>query len=225
MSFFRATWNVLHKDLLIEIRTGEIVLSTGLFAAVVAVVASMAFGVNAARPENALAGTLWISIFFSGILALGRTFSREREFGAWISLMTTPVPRSAVFLGKALGVLIFLTAVELALVPMVAIFFRAPVLSNIGATALVLFLGTLGFAAVGTLFAAMTVRTRLRDLLLGAILYPLLAPLLISATKATSAIASGQGLSGAAGYIELIAVMDILYIAGGLWLFGPVMEE
>ncbi len=225
MSFFGTVWLVLAKDLRVELRTKEILFSTVLFALLIVLLAAFAFDLNALPSRVAAGGVLWITIAFAGILALSRTFLREREFGVWRALLMTPVSRSALYVGKLLGVLVFLLIVELILVPLLELFFHAPMLRHAGALGLILVLGTFGYAAIGTFFAAMTIRTRLRDLLLGVILYPLISPILICAVKATGAVLVGDGLGGAAFYLKLLVFIDLVYFIGGLWLFGFVMEE
>ncbi len=225
MSFFRATWTIFLKDLRVEARSREIVLSTALFALLVVLLAAFSFNLNSLSAVDASAGVLWIAITFSGMLALGRTFVRERDFNVWNAMLMTPVSRAALYMGKLLGVLVFLLVVEIVLLPIIELFFHAPILAHLIYLVPILFLGTLGYSAVGTLFAAMTVRTRLKDLLLGVILYPLVAPILIAAVKATAAVIAGDGLAGAADYLKLLVVIDIIYIVGGLWLFGPLMED
>ncbi len=225
MSFVSTMWTVFKKDLRIELRTREVTLSTFLFAFLVVLVAAFALDLHTAADAGSSSGVFWVAIAFAGVLALSRTFEREREFGVWQALSMTPTPPSAIYLGKALGVFFFLIVVEALLIPLIDLFFHASFLSHLLPLIPVFVLATLGYAACGTLFAAMTIRTRLRDLLLGVILYPLLAPLLISAQKATVTILGGDGLEGASDYINLLLILDAIYLVGGLWLFGPVMED
>ncbi len=225
MSFLAAALTVFRKDLGVELRSKEIVFSTALFALLVVLLSAFSFGLNLLPGVDASAGVLWVAVAFSGVLTLSRTFLREREAGVWDALLMTPVPRGAIYLGKLLGVATFLLAVELALIPFVQLFFHAPLLQRLHLLLPVLLLATRGYAAVGTLVGTMTIRTRLRDVLLGVILFPLIAPLLIAAEKATATILSGGGLTSAVDFLELLVVIDTLYLAGGLWLFGPLMEE
>jgi heme exporter protein B len=225
LSFLEATIAVLVKDLNIEMRSREIVFSTVLFAVLVVLLSAFAFDLSFLARGSASAGVLWIAISFSGMLALSRTFVREREFGVWTSMLMTPAPRAALYLGKMLGVLIFLFAVEIVLLPIIQLFFHAPMMQHFFSLLPILLLGTLGYAAVGTLFAAMTVRTRMRDLLLGVILYPLVAPILISAVKATGTVLVEGSLVQAVGYLKLLGAIDVLFVVGGMWLFGPLMED
>lgn len=225
MRFLRAVWVVFVKDLLVELRTREIILSTGLFALLVVVLAAFAFGLNTMPGVDASCGVLWIAVAFSGILALGRTYMRERDFGVWTALLMTPVPRAALYMGKMLGLLVFLLVVEIVLIPVIELFFHAPLLANIHLLAPILLAGTLGYAAAGALFGAMTIRTRMKDLLLGVILFPLVAPLLIASVKATEAVLAGHGFAGASDFIKLILIFDGIFILGGLWLFDVLMED
>ncbi|MCP4600354.1 MAG: ABC transporter permease [Proteobacteria bacterium] len=225
MNFIRATLAIFMKDLRIELRSREVVLSTAMFALLIVLLSHFAFGLNTLPGSDASAGVLWIAISFSGILALSRTFIRESEFNVWTAILMTPTSRAALYLGKVLGVLVFLMIVELILIPVIELFFHADLIAHLGSLIPILLLGTLGYAAVGTLFAAMTVRTRMRDLLLGVILYPLAAPILITAVKASSAIIAGDGLAAASDYLKLLIVIDIVFMVGGLWLFGPLMED
>lgn len=225
MSFLSTAWIVLLKDLRAELRTREIVLTTVLFAVLVVLLAAFAFGLGVAPAPDAAAGVLWIAVAFAGVLALNRTFLRERELGVWTAMLLSPAPRAALYLGKVLGVMTFLLITEIILVAVIQFLFHAPLLTNIGPLIPILLLGTIGYATVGTLFAAMTIRTRLRDLLLGVILFPLVSPVLISAVKATAAIAAGKGLAAAADWLPLIVVLDAIFLVGGLWLFGALMED
>jgi len=216
---------VLAKDLRIELRSGEIFLTTTLFALLVVLLSAFAFNLNSLSASDVSSGVLWIAIAFSGLLSLSRTYAREREFGVWNAMLLAPIESSALFLGKALGVLVLLLLTEAVLLPIIQLFFHAPLLDNLLSLLPILLLGTLGYALVGTLFAAMTVRTRLKELLLGVILYPLIAPILISGVKATGVILSGEGLAAAADYLRLLVVIDVLYGLGGRWLFGTLMED
>ena len=225
MIVLRGALAVLLKDLKIELRTLEVILATALLALLTVVLAAFAFGAGAAAGEGAAPGVLWIAVAFGGILALNRTFLRERELGVFTAVLMSPLPRAALFLGKTLGVAVFLLVVEAILVPIVALLFHAPLLANLGALVPILLLGTLGYAAAGTLFAAMTVRTRLKDLLLGVVLFPLVAPALIAAITGTGAVLAGGGIAGAADHLRLLAAYDLLFVAGGLWLFGALFED
>ena len=158
MSFAATVWLITRKDLLIEVRSREILYTTVFFAVACVLVFAFGFVREGRAVTDAAAGILWIAIAFSGTLALGRAFERERQNETLRALMLAPVDRPALYIGKLLGVLILLALVEVVLVPLVALMFQAPLFQHAWLTLGLLGAGTLGFAAVGTLFAAMLVR-------------------------------------------------------------------
>jgi heme exporter protein B len=222
---------VLSKDLRIEASTREIVTTAAFFAVLVMVLMSVAFASGPAPTTRVAPGVLWIAVLFSSVLALGRSWQREREESALQGLLVSPIPRAAIWLGKAIGVFVFLVAVEVVVVPLVALLFHVDLPRVAGYLTLIMLFGTAGMAATGTLFGAMTVRTRARDLLLAAVLFPLLSPALLSSVAATREVfyASASGLpidaSEVQGWLLLLGVFDLVAIAGGMALFGALLEE
>lgn len=229
--FFQSALAILGKDLRIELATKEIVTTAGFFAALVAIMASVAFTTGPETTTRVAPGALWLSIAFASILALGRSWQREREESALLGLLVSPAPRGAIWLGKAAGVLGFVLAVEVVVVPLVALLFQVDLPRVIGPLSLVMLLGTIGVAATGTLFGAMTVRTRARELLLATVLFPLLSPALLSSVAATREIfyaaASGQpvDLAEVGDWLLLLLVFDVVSVAGGLAMFGALVED
>jgi heme exporter protein B len=216
---------VAGKDLRIELRTREIVTTAGFFAALVAVMASVAFYSGTVTTTRVAPGAIWLAIAFASVLALGRTWQREREDSALLALLISPAPRASIFAGKAIGVVVFITMVESVVVPVVAILFHVdlgPILAPFGS---VLALGTIGIAATGTLFGAMTVRTRARDLVLATVLFPLLSPTLVSGVAATRELFLGSPFEDIRDYLVLLATFDFVAIAGGVALFGALLED
>ena len=226
MSFAATVWLVMRKDLRIEIRSREILYTTLFFA--VACVLVFAFGfVREGRPlEDASAGILWIAIAFSGTLALGRAFDRERHNETLRALMLAPVARPALYVGKLLGVLVLLAAVEIVVVPMIALMFQANLLAHAWLMSALLVAGTIGFAAVGTLFAAMLVRARSRDVLLPILLYPITIPVIIAGVRGTAALLQAEvDLPMARAWLSMLVFFDVVFITIALWVFEPVMTE
>lgn len=224
--FLRTVWLVTRKDLLIEIRSREIVYTTLFFA--MSCVLVFAFGfVHDGRPvEDAAAGILWIAIAFSGTLALGRAFERERQSETLRALMMAPVDRPAIYVGKLVGVLVLLAAVEAIVVPLVALMFQAPVFAHPLLMAGLLVSGTVGFAAVGTLFAAMLVRARSRDVLLPILLYPITIPVIIGGVRGTAALLQTDAdLPMATTWLSMLVFFDVVFITLALWTFEPSMTE
>jgi len=225
-AFVRAVWLVTRKDLLIETRTREILLTTVFFA--LACVLVFAFGfVKEGRPmEDVAAGILWIAIAFSGTLALGRAFERERQGETLRALLIAPIDRPALYLGKLLGILILLAAVEILIVPLVALMFQAALFDHALLMIGLLAAGTVGFAAVGTLFAAMLVRARSRDVMLPVLLYPITVPVIIGGVRGTAALlAPTADVAMARLWLSMLVFFDVVFITLALWTFEPVMTE
>ena len=213
------------KDLAIERRTREILTTAGFFAVLVAVMSSLAFSFGESTTSKVAPGAIWIPTAFASVLALGRTWQREREDSALTALLVSPIPRASIFLGKAVGVFVFVSFVELLVVPVVALLFHVELIPLLLPLAVVMALGTIGVAAAGTLFGAMTVRTRARDLVMASVLFPLLSPTLLSGIGATRELVSGSPLSELGDYLILLAAFDFLALAGGLTLFGALLED
>ena len=226
MSLLQAVWTIAQKDLVIETRSRELAYTTLFFAVSVVVMFSFSFVVEGVPLTDAAAGILWVAIAFSGTLALGRTFERERQADTLKALLLSPVERPAVYLGKLAGVLLLMLMVEAIIVPLVGLLFRAPIdrapLLLIG----LLVTGTLGFAAVGTLFAAMLIRAHSRDVLLPVLLYPITVPLVIAGVRGTASIfAPEPNLAVAQAWLSMLVFFDAVFLTLALWVFGPVMSE
>jgi heme exporter protein B len=222
--FFKQVAIVAKKDLRIELATGEIVTTSGFFAVLVAVMASLAFFAGQDAQRDVAPGVIWVSVAFSSVLALSRTWQRERDDGALRGLLVSPLSRAAIFAGKAVGVAVFVSAVELVVVPVTAILFDLDLARLAGPLALLLLAATPGIAASGTLFGAMTVRTRARDLVLAAVMFPLLAPCLLSGVAGTRALFDGASLFELRDYFSLLLLFGFVFVAGGLGLFELVVE-
>jgi heme exporter protein B len=231
VGLFSSAWTVFAKDLRIEAATREIVTTAAFFAVLVAILASVSLASGPQTTTRVAPGALWLSIVFASVLALGRSWQREREESALLGLLVSPVPRAAIWCGKAAGVFVFLLAVEMVVVPLVALLFHVDLLAVMAPLALVMVFGTVGVAATGTLFGAMTVRTRARELLLASVLFPLLSPALVSSVSATREVflASATGQAVDVGevrdWLVLLGVFDLVAIVGGVAMFGALLEE
>jgi heme exporter protein CcmB len=226
MQLIRAAWLITRKDLLIEFRSREIVYTTLFFAVSVMLVFSFSFVREGVAIEGAAGGILWVAIAFSGTLALGRAFERERQNETLRGLLMSPAERPAIYLGKLAGILLLLAAVEVVVVPMVALMFQAPLFRYPGLMAGLLLTGTLGFAAVGTLFAAMLVRTRSRDVLLPLLLYPITVPVIIAGVRGTAALLQAEAdLPMARAWLSMLVFFDVVFVTLALWTFEAVMTE
>jgi heme exporter protein B len=221
----RAAWLVFAKDLAIERRTREIVVSTALFSLLVAVLASLSFYLDDVDARAVAPGVLWISVSFSGVLAVSRSFSRERDHEAMRGLLLSPTPPSAIYLGKALSALAFLAIVELLLVPIVALLYHVDLVRVMGPVAPVLVLGTIGQVLAGTLFGAMTVKTGARDLLVAVLVFPLVAPALLAAVVATREVFAGAELVETMRWCRILLAYDLVVGAAGVWMFGALVRD
>jgi heme exporter protein CcmB len=224
--FVRTTLLILRKDSAIERKSLEILATTLFFAIGCVVVFAFALVKDGQAPPDAAAAILWIAILFAGTLALGRTFERERYGETLRALLMAPAPRPALYVGKLLGVVLLLGLEELLLVPAVALLFDAPLFARPLLLAALLMSGTLGFAAVGTLFAAMLMRARTRDVLLPILLYPITIPVIIAGVRGTSALLSApRDEATAIMWIAILISFDIVFVTLSLWTFEPLMTD
>jgi heme exporter protein CcmB len=224
--FLRTALLVLRKDFAIEVKSREILYTTLLFALSCVLVFSIAFVKEGEPLEDAAAGILWIAIEFAGTLALARTFERERYGETLRALLLAPAPRAAIYIGKMLGMVLLLAVCEVLLVPLIALLFRSALFAQPALLVALLLAGTIGFAVVGTLFAAMLVRARTRDVMLPILLYPMTVPLMIAGVRGTVALTEVPADSASAiMWIGLLACMDAVFLVLALWTFEPLMTE
>lgn len=223
-SWIRQALLIAAKDLAIELATGEIITTSGFFAVLIAVIASLAFFSGPGAAKDIAPGVIWVATAFSSVLALGRTWQRERDESALSGLLVMPIARSAIFAGKAVGVFLFVSAVEAIVILVTAILFSVD-LGKVGAgLALLCICATPGIAASGTLFGAMTTRTRARDLVLASVLFPLLAPTLLAGVAGTRELFGGASISELTDYFALMGVFGVVFTAGGIGLFELLIE-
>ena len=218
-------WQIAWKDLRIEWRSGEILSSMLLLA--VLVVLGFAFTLEPSRLHGAaiLGGLLWATLLFSGTLALNRSFLLEREGGAWTALALAPIDRGQIYLGKALANLVLLLVAATVLLPLMAIVLGTKGLEPNGLLPASIVLGMTGFAAVGTLFAAMASRTRAREILMPLLTFPILAPLLIAAARTTTAGLTGEPLEAVRSWLLLLGAFDLVFLVAGWLFFDHVLED
>ena len=222
--FLAQLWAVARKDLLLEARSRERLLSMGTFAVLVAVVFS--FAVDPTVRARSIAGAMiWVTVLFAGTLGLGRSFALEREAEALTGVMLAPVDRGAFFLGKWLANLAIVLVVEALIFPVFALFFNLSFQGSLAALAAVVFLATAGFIALGTLFGAIAAHTRLGETLLPILLLPLLTPVIIFACAATQRLLVGRPASEIMAGVRVLAAFDLLYLLVCTWAFGHVIEE
>jgi heme exporter protein CcmB len=224
--FARTVWTVFRKDVTVEVRSRETLATTLFFALSAVIVFAVALVKDGRVVADAAAGILWVAIAFAGTLTLGRTFERERYTDTLRALLLAPAPRAAIYVGKLLAVLAILLLAELMLVPLVALLFDAALLQRPVLLAALLVTGTIGFASVGTLFAAMLVRARSRDVLLPVLLYPITIPVIIAGVRGTAALAQQVPDEPMATFwVMLLAAFDTVFVTLALWTFEPLMTD
>jgi heme exporter protein B len=216
---------VLRKDLQIELRTGEVTVTTGLFATLVTLLASLSFFIDEATARLVAPGVLWVSVAFAGVLAMGRSWSRERDNDVFRGLMLSPAPRAALYVGKLLGTLVFLAVVESVVLLEVAVLFNLDLAPVFGPLVLLLVLGTIGFAAAGNLFAAMGVRTSARDLVLAVALFPVIAPALLCGVIGTRELLAGAPIADTWAWVKILIAFDLTFVTAGILLFEPLLSD
>jgi heme exporter protein CcmB len=222
----RLAWLILRKDLTVEVRSGEIAYTTLFFAVACVLVFAFALVREGKPPEDGAAGILWIAVMLAGNLALGRAFERERQAETLRALLLAPAPRPAVYLGKLLGIVVLLIGTEAILVPLIALLFQAPLLAHPFWMSAILIAGTTGFAAVGTLFAAMLVRARSRDVLLPVLLYPITVPVIIAGVRGTAALLQPElEVDIVRFWLALLIAFDAVFVTLSLWTFEAVMTD
>jgi len=213
------------KDLLAERRTKANFNAVVFMAVLILLLFGLALGPDTETLKATAAGALWLTVLFSGVLAFNRSYQLELEGGALETLLTYPGDRRSIFVGKLLANLAFLLLVQIIVVPLAGILYDLPLLRPAPGLFGVLLLATLGFATLGTFYAAIASRVRAREVLLPLLLFPILVPLLVAAEGATSALLAGDPLGELGAWIRLLVVFDVVVLAATLLVFEYVIEE
>lgn len=223
MKFLAKVWVIVVKDVAAELHTREMVSAMLVFAVLSLLIFSLALDLRGAVARAAGPGVLWVTVAFAGTLGLSRSLAREQQSGCIDGLLLAPMDRSAIFFGKALGNLIFMAVVEIVLLPLFSALFDVALLRP--GVLLVVALGTLGYAAVGTLLASIAVNTRAREVMLPVLLLPLAVPLLIAAVQATGGLVEGASLGEVGGWLRLLVIYDLVVVAVAMLTYDYVVEE
>ena len=225
MSYLRKIWAIVHKDIVAELRTKEMFSAMFVFAVLVIVVFNFAFDlrVSGERVRQVAPGALWVAFAFSGILGLNRTFVLEKDRGCLEGLLLAPVDHTAIYFGKMISTVLFMLVVEALMLPVFTAFFGVNLFDL--RLFLVVILGTVGFASVGTILSAMTAQTRAREVLLPILLLPVAAPVLIAAVKATAGILDGLTMGEMARWWQLLLAFDLIFPAVAFMTFDYVVKE
>jgi len=214
---------ITRKDVLSELRTKEIIFSALLFALLVIVTFNFAFGGSQNSMSLVAPGILWVTFTFAGVLSLNRAFVPEKEENCLEGLMVSPIPREVIYVGKMLGSFLFMLVIEIIALPIFAVLFNLPVFS--AQLVVVTLLATIGFVAVGTLFSALAVNTKAREMVLPILFLPVVVPIIISAVKASGLALSGESWSAMAAWLQILAAFDVIFLVVSFWVFNFVIEE
>ena len=223
MRFWHKVIAITWKDALSEMRTKEIVFSVLVFTLLVIVIFNFAFGASQKMMELVAPGILWVTFAFAGVLSLNRSFIPEKEQDCLEGLMACPVSREVIYVGKMLGSLLFMLIIEAIALLIFAFLFNLPVLSLQLATIIVL--ATIGFVAVGTLFSALAVNTKAREMVLPILFLPIVVPIIISAVKASELALSGESWSRLSSWLQIIGAFDVIFLVVSFLIFAFVIEE
>ncbi|MEQ8765903.1 MAG: heme exporter protein CcmB [Planctomycetota bacterium] len=235
----KSTWMILWKDLRLEWRTKEALSAMMVFGFLVIVLFNFSFNPGAEEIRSSGAGLLWIAFTFAGTLGMNRSFAAERENGCLQSLLMAPIDRSSLFLGKWAANFLFMTAAECFVLPAFLFMFNVPIRDQLGTLIGVSLLGTLGFTCLGTLLAGVSMNTRMREVLLPVLLFPISIPLLLWAVETTSAaiqnayldplMMHGQAADVAratdGGALKFLVAFDMIFGAVCTIVFPFVVED
>jgi heme exporter protein B len=224
MRFLRQTLTIAHKDLRAELRSKEALNASLSFAIVILLLFSFAFDPSVEQTREMAGGLLWIVFAFAGALVLNRSFARELANDCLDALVASPVSGAALFLGKALTNMVVLMAIEALCLPLFGIFYNIRWTDQFWTLVLILLLATWGLTVIGTMFSALTVNLRLRELMLPTLVYPIMIPCLLPAIQLTTAVIGGQPL-GPELYmgLRLIVGFDIIFTALALVLVETIL--
>ncbi|MBI5417946.1 heme exporter protein CcmB [Candidatus Poribacteria bacterium] len=222
---FLKIWAIVKKDLITELRSKEILISMLVFSMLVVVIFNFTFEPGSEVVKAAAAGILWVAFTFAGILGLNHSMVSEKENACLSGLILSPIDRGVIYLGKALGNIIFMLIIECISLIFFAIFFSIDLIPFLLPLFIIILLATIGFASVGTLFASMSINTRTREVMLPLLLFPIMVPVIVSAVKSTEMLFKGKAISEISAWLKMLAGFDIIFIVIAFLIFEYVIEE
>jgi heme exporter protein B len=216
---------IVWKDFVTELKTRELLSAMFIFALLVILIFIFSINLSIVKASEVGPGILWVAFLFAGTIGLNRSFMLEKENGCLMGLMLVPADRTTIYFGKLISNLIFLSIMELFILPLFMIFFNIDLLSHLGPLLVVVFLGTLGFCALGTLLSSLSANLKTREIMLPILLYPLLIPIIIGAVRMTGQVLDGTELADMMKWISLTASFDIIYIGVSIMTIDHILEE
>ncbi|MEM7415365.1 MAG: heme exporter protein CcmB [Gemmatimonadota bacterium] len=224
-AYLRQVFAIVRKDILLEFRSKDRLVAMGAFAILAAALFNFSIDVASVRPRDVIAGLVWMTLVFGGLLGVGRTFHLEAEDAAIRGLLTSPAPKDAVYLAKVTVNFVLVFALSVVVLGVFALFFAVDVNAALLPTVLVLALGSLGFVALSTLFAAVSTGTSMGETLLPILVFPLLVPMVVFGAGATSRLIAGRPFAEVAGNVRILGAFAFAALAAGAVLFRYVVEE
>ncbi len=223
MKFLRQVLAIVQKDIIAELRTKESLSAMVVFSLLVLVIFNFAFELQGVDITVLGSGVLWVAFTFSGMLGLGRSFAVEKDKGSMEGLLLSPVDRGAIFVGKAISNLLFISIMEAVTLPLFSLLNNValpwwPIIPYI-------LLGTIGFAAMGTLLGAVAASTKMREVMLPILLFPVAIPLLMAAVKLTSGAIQAREFSEISNWFSILITYDVVFVVVAFLVFEYVVEE
>lgn len=222
-AYVRKVWAIMLKDLRAEFRAKEIVLTMAAFSVLAVIVFGLAFDVRVPDSAMVAPGVLWVVILFGGTLGLNRAFGAEADRGSLAALLLAPMDRSAIYFGKLIAGLIFMLITEAIVLPVILVIFDVSLFQPLNL--LGIFLGSLGYVAVGTLFAALTASTRARESMLPILLLPVMVPVFVAGVGLSAALLDGRTMDGVWRWLLMIGGYDVLFLTIAYLVFDMIWEE
>ncbi len=216
---------IVWKDFVTEFKTRELFSSMFIFAVLVILIFIFSINLSIVKANQVGPGILWVAFIFAGTIGLNRSFMLEKENDCIQGLMLTPADRTAIYFGKLISNLIFLLIMEAFILPLFMIFFNVDLLPHLGPLLFVIFLGTLGFCAIGTLLSSLSSNLKTREIMLPILLYPLMVPVIIGAVRMTGQLLDGETLASMTKWIGLTLCFDIIYIGVSIMTIDHILEE
>lgn len=224
MSYFQVIAAIVKKDILMEVRTKQVINAALVFAVLFVVVFSFTMEIGSNMEQKLSGGIFWVSVAFAGILSFNKTIGSETDNGSFEALMLAPVDKSAVFFGKVISNMLFLLLVEVILIPLFWVFYNVNIIGH-PLMAAVIILSTYAYSLIGTLFSIISVRTSSKEIMMPLLFLPFMVPVIIAAVLATNVFILGGQIQFSYNWIKLTAVFDVIFTAIIYGIFSLIIED
>jgi heme exporter protein B len=225
LNHLRKVRTIVWKDFTCELRSKEMLISMCVFSFLVMIIFNFAFPIGLKDAERVLPGILWVAFLFSGLPGMGHSFGAEKDRGSFKGLLLCPVGRGTIYMGKMVAGFLFMLLMEIFTLVIFVLLFNIRIIPVLLPLSLIILLGTLGFAVIGTIFSAISTNTNARDLMLSLLVFPIAVPLMIASIKATGRILDGQSISQIASWLKILVAFDLTFLLVSYLTFEFVVEE